>query len=163
MASYKGFTFVSALNQGGPEIVSGLKEANSQSFKAGALVYVSSGTVTVLADGGSGVGTQMNTDLHLCGIALKDATNVSSGNIEIPFIKIRPGDMFEAWVYTLGSTDTAADTNIGLSYDIDITSSHSTVDLNDTTNPIFTIHKHLESGTKVIGTFTPLASYLFYN
>jgi len=65
-----------------PKIVYDVLEANSQSFKAGALVYLSSGAVAACAD----------DPTKIWGIAMKDATNVTSGNVEIPVMIITPED-----------------------------------------------------------------------
>lgn len=64
-----------------PMILQGLKEANSQSFVVGDLVYVNSGAVTLC-------GSDPST---ICGIALKAGTNVTSGNAVIP-IMVLDGD-----------------------------------------------------------------------
>lgn len=61
-----------------PRIIYGFLEANSQTFKAGAIVYLNSEAVTVCAADATSI----------AGIAMKDATNVSSGNIEIPIMVI---------------------------------------------------------------------------
>jgi hypothetical protein len=78
------------------ELVYGFLEANSQSFKAGQLVAYNSGVIAAASD------TQA-----LLGIAMKDATNVTSDNIEIPFYPIYPEDEWEIKL-TSGGTATAA-------------------------------------------------------
>ena len=66
-----------------PQIVYGNNEANSQSFKAGNLItlHASTGLVTAIADSSGSASP-------IAGIAMEDATTVSSGNIEIPFMAI---------------------------------------------------------------------------
>ena len=64
-----------------PQIVHTELEANSQSFKAGELVYFNAGAVTV-ATASTVIG----------GVALADATNVSASNATIPVQIIEPQD-----------------------------------------------------------------------
>ena len=110
-----------------PTIVYGINEANSQSFKAGHLVKNASG---VALDAGG--------DAPVLGIALKDATNVSSGNIEIPVQIITPEDIVVFTVATSGDVAQAADTTcaIGTSYDTNASVAYpSYIDSSDTANP----------------------------
>jgi len=95
-----------------PEIIHGLYEANSQSFKAGSLVYLSSGAVTAAAEGGP-----------IMGIAMKDATNVTSGNIEIPVMVAPLGADWQINVANGSGVYEAANTTavLGGTYDIDNT------------------------------------------
>lgn len=65
---------IKTLNGCEPRTISYLKEANSQTFKTGDLVYSNSGAITVC-------GANPSTIL---GIAKCDATNVTSGNKIIP-------------------------------------------------------------------------------
>lgn len=121
-----------ATHSGGfaPQILYDAYEANSQSFKAGSLVYLNAGAVTVAAGG----------DVPIAGIAMKDATNVTSGNIEIPVQMITPDDEVLIQVST-GGTLQAANTTCapGVAYDIvlDSNSEFWTLDSADTTNPKF--------------------------
>ncbi len=113
-------------------IVYGNLEADSQTFKAGTPVYLNSGAVTICTDGGGG----------FTGIAQKDATNVSSGNIEIPVMICDIED--EALVYvTNNGTDTAASgLTPGESYDWYVDSdSVFYADANDTTGPLVFIEE----------------------
>lgn len=115
---------------GMPTVVYGLLEADSQSFKAGHLVYLASGALTLYPGG----------DLPVYGIALKDATNVTSGHIEVPVAVIDPGDIVVFTVATSADVPEAADTTcaIGTSYDTNTASSYpSYIDSSDTTNPCF--------------------------
>jgi hypothetical protein len=117
-------------NGGTPTVVYGLYEANSQSFKAGHFVYLVSAAVTLYAGG----------DFPLYGIALKDATNVSSGNIEIPVAVITPEDIVLINVATSADVLEAADTTcaIGTTYDTNTASSYpSYIDSSDVTNGCF--------------------------
>ena len=66
---------------GVPQIVHGELEANSQSFKAGELVYFNAGAVTVCT-----------ASTVIGGVALADATNVSASNATIPVQVIGPED-----------------------------------------------------------------------
>lgn len=83
-----------------PKIVYDVLEANSQTFKAGALVYLSSGAVAACADDPS----------KIWGIAMKDATNVTSGNVEIPVMIITPEDHVLIRVQSTAGTDALAST-----------------------------------------------------
>jgi hypothetical protein len=71
-----------------PRIIYGNYETNSLSFKKGEWV---------LCDGDAAPGTANITGVVtsgtlVLGIAMKDATNVTTGNIEIPVMEIRAGD-----------------------------------------------------------------------
>ena len=72
-----------------PRIIGHLKEANSQSFVVGDLVYVSSGAVTAC-------GADPSTIL---GIALKAATNTTTTNIVIPVLVLDGETSFSMSVY----------------------------------------------------------------
>jgi hypothetical protein len=113
-----------------PYVQYGILEANSQSFKAGHFVYLVSGAATLYPGG----------DLPLYGIALKDATTVSTGNIEIPIQVIVPGDLVSITVATSADVPQAANTTCvpGVSYDTNAASSYpSYIDSSDTTHPCF--------------------------
>jgi hypothetical protein len=69
-------------------------EANSQSFKAGDIVKFDSSED--LAIGATG-------DAAFLGLAMKDATNVTTGNATIPVQVFLPGAEVEANVYDAGS------------------------------------------------------------
>lgn len=112
-----------------PTILYGVNEANSQSFKAGHLVYNNSG-ITLYAGG----------DAPVLGIALKDATNVTSDNVEIPVMLIDPEDIVVFTVATSADVPEAADTTcvIGTDYDTNTGASYpSYIDSSDTTNGCF--------------------------
>lgn len=110
-----------------PFIVHGLLEANSQSFKAGALVYSNSGAVTIAAVG----------DVPVLGIALKDATNVTSGNVEIPVLCFNADSEILIQASPNGTTFETANTTckVGTAYDFNVTNGTFTIDSSDTTNP----------------------------
>jgi hypothetical protein len=112
---------------GVPQITSRYLEANSQSFKAGELVYFNSGAVTVAAVG----------DVPVAGIALTDATNVSTGNITIPVQLLGPDDEIYIRVSDgSGSYETANTTCVpGVAYDFNVASNLWSIDSADTTNP----------------------------
>ncbi len=75
-------------------------EANSQAFKAGDLVYLNAGAVTAITDDGTGT-------MECMGIALTDATNVTSGNAQIRVQPIDSKTILSMNVFD----DTEADTN----------------------------------------------------
>ena len=122
-----------------PQITDAYLEANSQSFKAGQFVVMSSGAVSVGAAG----------DSPIFGIALADGTNVSSGNISIPVEIINSDDDVYIQVAASGGTVEAADTTCkpGVAYDIQVASNHCTINSSDTTNPKFVFVEALEDAT----------------
>ena len=113
---------------GVPQILTGNLEANSQSFKAGHFVYLNSGAVTHYAGG----------DVPIAGVALADATNVSSGNVAIPIQVVGPNDEVLVQVATSADVVEAADTTcvVGVAYDTNASVAvPSYVDSSDTINP----------------------------
>jgi hypothetical protein len=123
-----------------PYVQYGILEADSQSFKAGHFVYLVSGAATLYPGG----------DLPLYGIALKDATTVSTGNIEIPIQVIVPGDLVAINVATSADVLQAANTTCvpGVSYDTNTGASYpSYIDSSDTTNPCFRFLGELNDST----------------
>lgn len=118
---------------GNPDIFddSDILEANSQTFVAGDLVYLSSGTVTEWAD---------SATTQIAGIAEEAATNVTSGNTAIKFTKITSQDIFEAtfWDTTAGQAVTAVGT-VGTSYGLTTTSAGIWVVDGDNTNDRVTV------------------------
>jgi hypothetical protein len=94
-----------------PEIVYGETEKNSQTFKAGALVYI---------DGTNGVAACADDATSIDGIAMKDATNVTSGNIEIPIMKVEPQHLLKMRVSSAGTAALASTATHGVRYAIDI-------------------------------------------
>lgn len=85
------------------------KEANTQQFKRGALVGLASNLVEII-DTVQGAGVDAldvsafetsaganpsAAPKKIVGIALRAATNVSSGNVDIPIQILRPGDLIE--------------------------------------------------------------------
>ncbi len=123
-----------------PYIQYGILEANSQSFKAGHFVYLATAAATLYPGG----------DLPLYGIALKDATNVTSGNIEIPIQVIVPGDLVAINVATSADVLEAANTTcaVGTTYDTNSGASiPSYIDSSDTTNGCFRFQGELNDST----------------
>ena len=117
------------IHSGPRRIMYGSLEANSQTFKAGALVYSNGGAITVAAVG----------DVPFLGIAMKDATNVTSDNIEIPVMLITGDNIVRMMVQDGSDALEAADTTCvaGTAYDfeVDTTDSYFAIDSSDTTNP----------------------------
>jgi len=100
-----------------PPVIEAL-EADSQSFKVGDLVYLSSGAVTIVA-----------SDQTVFGVALKAGTNVTSGHATIPVQVITPGSLWIAQADT-----TTATTHVGGKYGLNIgTAGSMSVDIGDTT------------------------------
>lgn len=128
------------VNSGGdqlPELLMGMYEANTETFKKGALVYsgAGTGTVSVVASAGT----------VILGIAEKDATNVSSGNIEIPITLIKPEYLVKMRMRrtatdTLNSDATA---DIGQAYGVILASGVHYVDLDNVTNHAFVLVKKI--------------------
>ena len=111
------------------QIIHGNLEADSQTFKAGQFVYSNAGAITVSADG----------DVPVLGIALADATNVTTGNAVIPVQVIGPDDEVLIQVST-GGTLEASDTTCtpGVGYDLETVSTNlHYIDSADTTNMKF--------------------------
>lgn len=118
-----------------PQIMYGAKEYDSQAFKAGQLVYsdVTKTAPTLI--------TECASDGVILGIAMKDATNVTSSHVEIPVMLITP----ETELYircTNGGTDALASsfkqgeeysTYIGTS---GATDNYAYIDLADTSNAV---------------------------
>ena len=141
-----------------PQIVTNSAEANSQSFKAGELVYLNAGAVTVAATGASTL---------IWGRALTDATTVSTGNITIP-VELLTIDCEIQMKVSSDSTIAnfqAANTTCaqGVVYDIVVASNIFFVDSSDTANPavvfIDAVYDAAGAATDV-GRFRPLAAVL---
>ena len=113
--STMGFEYYSGPNN----IVSAL-EANSQTFVAGDLLYLNSGAATIAT-------TSQETQIF--GVALKNATNVTTGNAAIPILVICPETLFVAQADT-----TTAVTQVGEDYGLNYTSGSMSVDIGDTTS-----------------------------
>jgi hypothetical protein len=111
-------------------------------------VYIASaGAVTACASNATSV----------LGMAVKDATNVTTGNISIPVRIIRTGDEIEIDVYQGGTDKDAAITQLGQNFALDVTSNQCKLDLDDTGNDLMTLQQILDTsvGTTVIVTFLP--------
>ena len=99
------------------QILHGLLESDSQTFKAGQFVYVhASGGITVSADGA----------VPVMGIALADATNVSASHATIPVQVIGPDDEVLIHVCDASGSLEAANTvcTEGIAYDLQTVSTN---------------------------------------
>ena len=109
-----------------PKIQYGILEDDSKSFKAGCLVDLTSGACD-----------SIDTDaVAIYGIAQKDSTNTSSGNIEIPIQPIYPTDELYMRVRS-GASDALANTaSPGTAYGIivDASTDVAYMDTADTSN-----------------------------
>lgn len=111
------------VNSGGdsaPEIIHGLLEASTQSFKAGELVYGDAGALTAVA----------SNDVLVLGIAQIDATGATTH--EVPVMRIRPSDIVKMRVSNAGTAATSDNCKVGEPYALDVTSNVVTVDYSDT-------------------------------
>jgi hypothetical protein len=81
-----------------PSTMATFKEANSQEFKAGDMVYLNAGAVTQILTAGTGA---------IAGFALNDATNVTTGNAGIRVQPVYPGLVYamNVWSSTESGTD----------------------------------------------------------
>ena len=146
----------SARNSMNPDTIGNVKEADSQTFVAGDLVYPDD-SVTADVD---------NKCLKICGadpakiggIALKAATNVTTGNIEIPIEPINSEDTYQMNIYH--ATPASAILNsvqIGDTYEIIRATVSSViawcVDMAATTNiRVIVVGKHpSDAGTDLYG------------
>jgi hypothetical protein len=112
------------------EIIHGALEANSQTFKAGSPIYFNAGAVTLAAVG----------DVPVGGIALADATNVTSDNAVIPVMKIGADNVLQIQVTDGAAAKEASDTTCvpGVAYDFEIDSDGVfRIASDDVTNPKF--------------------------
>lgn len=92
--------FKHALNQGAAEMQVIGEAASQSATKAGDLVYLASGLVTIMGDDGTLV----------YGIAMEDCTGTTSNPISV--LVIRPGDVFEV----SASTAFLTVANVGIKY-----------------------------------------------
>lgn len=115
---YVGSTLNSAepLFRGGPEELY-IKEAASQTFKAGELVYLASGTGKV---------TVCTATSPIAGVAMTAATGVTDANILIRVI--RPDDIYLMQVNS-ATTDTTSLTHLGGRYGIAVGSNLWSIDI----------------------------------
>ena len=105
-------------------LIYGFLEADSQSFYAGQLVAYSSGVAAAASDNTTG----------LIGIAMKDATNVTSGNIEIPIYPLYSTDLWEIKLTNNGTLSAGSAFTQGTRYALYVASNVAYLDVNDTTN-----------------------------
>lgn len=107
-----------------PVMIHELLEANSMSFKKGEFVYSNAGAITNVASNG----------VVVLGIAQKDATNVTSGNIAIPVMIIKPEYEFKMRI-TNNGTDTLSSTPTeGKAYGLYVASNVVYADVNNTSS-----------------------------
>jgi len=104
----------------GPVNIVHALEANSQTFVVGDLLYLNSGAATLVT-------TSQETQIF--GIALKRATNVTTGNADIPILTISPEGL-----YVAQSDTTTAVAHVGEDYGLNYTSGSMSVDIGDTTS-----------------------------
>jgi len=110
-----------------PKIQYGILEANSKTFKAGCLVNMTSGVCDSID----------TDDVSVYGIAMKDSTNTSSGNIEIPITVITPADELYIRVRN-ATTDALANTAApGTAYPlvVDASTDVAYMDIADSSTP----------------------------
>lgn len=109
-----------------PRVVTGLLEADSQDFEVNDLVYLNAGAVT-----------ECGADpILIAGFALAPATNVTSGNTEIPIEVIRPGDVYLMNLYhATAASAVRSGVSIGTKYEIVQHADGWAVDMAATTNP----------------------------
>jgi len=100
------------------------KEADSQSFVVNDLVYLNAGAVTIA------------TDAAISGVALKAATNVTTGNATIPVQIITPDSVWIAQADAATSVD-----YVGEDYGLNYTAGSMSVDIGDTSTTQVRIEK----------------------
>ena len=117
-------------------------EAASQSFKAGDLVILSSGSVAIAT-----------SDDDVWGVALQDASGTTGTSIPVQVI-------FPDTVFLAQATDATAETNKGTAYALDLTSGSMGVNTGSTTTPAFVIDRldprdgpETSAGGRVFGRF----------
>jgi hypothetical protein len=108
-------SYVGNTNGVATQVLTTAKEANSQTFKKGQFVTFDGAGAIKALDAGAFVtaGTDDSIDISdhvsvtaatteekILGLALKDATNVTSGNIVIPVQLLRAGDILEGNLVT---------------------------------------------------------------
>ena len=139
-----------------PEIQWGCYEDDDETFEQGNLVTLTAGAVVEVAS---------DATAKIAGIALAAGTNVKSGHIEIPFLKILPGDKLMIWCTTNGTDKSAADFTVGENYSVLLSSNIHMVDHNDTGNDVFKFLRPISKvsgATSYIGLVQPLDAFLEY-
>lgn len=117
------------------QVISDFYEADSQSFKKGELVYLSNAGAVTACSGDLSSG-------QIMGKALKDATNVTTGNIIIPIEVIEPGDLWLMRVSTSGTAATCDNLSLVTEYGLDVSSNVWTVDTAETDENVVTVVKY---------------------
>jgi hypothetical protein len=100
-----------------------ITEANSQSFKGGQLVYYSSGIAAISTSG-----------TLILGIALADATNVTTGNTTIPVMRIDAGQDYAIKCISTATVTSASAFTPMTNYGIAVASNVCYLQLTNTTN-----------------------------
>jgi hypothetical protein len=119
-----------------PQIVHGSYEDTSESFKAGALVYI---------DGSGNINECVTalTDIDIAGIAMVDGINSNSASLagahEVPYQAILPGDQVQMQVCNNSGSLEAANTTCkpGVAYDLKDVSGLHYVNSADTSKGAF--------------------------
>ena len=122
-----------------PKIQYGILEDSSKSFKAGCLVNLTSGACDSLD----------TDDTSVYGIAMKDSTNTSSGNIEIPIMPITPADELYMKCRNGSSAALANTAAPGTAYGVIVDASTDVcyMDIADTSNHLVVFRGELEDAT----------------
>jgi hypothetical protein len=123
---------ITSRRRGGPINIGNVTEADSQSFVQGAPVYLTAGTVVAAAHAAIHAATY-----KLAGLASRAATNVASGNVEVPIQVIRAGDELRVACTASGTDKSAADFARGTYYGCYIASGILYVDYDNTSNAVF--------------------------
>ena len=133
------------------ELTYGSDEANSMTFTVRHFVYSNAGAIT---------DAEPSTDI--LGLAGKAATNVTSGNVEIPVYVIQPGDRLLIQVEDGSGNPEASDTTcvVGTAYGIKAFSANvpSRIDSSNASNDQFTyLGPYLDAtgASSYWGWFTP--------
>jgi hypothetical protein len=131
---------LSTVGGGVPPIIN-IKEADSQTFKKGQLVYdagsSANGAATVVAEDGT----------TIMGIAQADGTNVTSAHTTIPIEVIQPGDRVAIQCYDKSDAAAKAASNFlkGKGYGLITASNVTYVDFDETTSDAVIFIEPLDS------------------
>lgn len=122
-------------------------EADNQTFVAGQFIYLDAGAVTAATD---------SSPIH--GIALTDATNTTENHIEIPFIRLSPGDIIRIQLRD-GTTPIGNDVPvIGNLYGIAVASNVCYLDIGNASNALLRYLGPVKVGERIVGGDWGLAS-----
>jgi len=128
--------WVSRTWSGGSPPLMWIREANSQSFKIGQFVYQVDGYATVVATDG----------VVILGMALADATNVTSGHIMIPVIVACDDVIYGGNIYhATKASAVVTQVSVGTKYGLYVGDNKVHVDIADTTNDaVVIVDRHWE-------------------